>query len=242
MNSKPPISVVSTYATDILVDSEGYVISKQKGGPLLFIDQALKKSSVDYKVFTGQPMVVEILINDEGEFGKVSKQPTTRELSAVSAGKWVLVSTILDEWTINPKANIPEKLFIDIQGYVRDGHDFGNKKRWDIHKELTDKIYCLKGTEEEIKYLPTEVVKSQQQRLLLITKGIKGIKMYYKGKVHNIPVKAVEGLKDSLGAGDTFLANFVIALYRGNTPYEAATIASEETTKFLEEKLVNSYA
>jgi hypothetical protein len=125
------ISVVSTKATDTLVDPTGRIISEQPGGPMAFIERALQVSDAPYDSFCGDVLDVQILITDSGEFGKVPVIPPSRNLSKLCVSRWTILSTILDEWAID-ELPLPERLFVDLQGYVRDGHDFGRKHVWGI--------------------------------------------------------------------------------------------------------------
>src|SRR5690606_31464232 len=133
-------------------------------------------------------MRVEIEVHDDGEYGRIPPASTKRHLGELSVRQWCIVSTLLDEWIID--GTIPEHLMVDIQGYVRDGSAFGKKQPWPIDDDITRKIYCLKGTEEEVSHLPAHIVNEQKQdRLLVVTHGHEGANVFYKGEVYPIPVQ-----------------------------------------------------
>lgn len=232
---KEKIAVVSTEANDILINSEGKIFSRQPGGPTLFIERALKDSRVPYKLFKSDVIDVHILVTDEGEFGKVPSRPIQRKLGELNVRQWAIVSTVLNEWIIND-GPLPDKLFIDLQGFVRDGNDFGKKRRWEEINEFADKVFCLKGTEEEVACLPPAIIEDQKNRLLIITKGTEGADIFDRRKFTHISVEEVTGIPNTIGAGDSFLAYFVAAMYQGSEPAEAGAIAAQKTTEFLKQK------
>lgn len=229
------ISVLSTYALDILVKESGEIISRQAGGPLLFIEQALKQSEVPYKLFYGDTLEVEILIKDHREFGKVPIKPDNKLLPN-NISDWVLISTLLQEWDLQKLKEIKGKVFIDIQGYVRQGDDFGEKRTWEESQSFADQIYCMKGTREEISYLPSQVREGQKKRVLLITDGPKGVEIFHEGKHDYLSPKEKINAKNTLGAGDTFFAYVVALMYKGNDILKSVELAQQETVKFLKSK------
>ncbi len=62
MTGKNEISVLSTWATEILKNDQGEVLSRQDGGPIMFIRDALKNSGVKNRLYFGPRVDVEILI------------------------------------------------------------------------------------------------------------------------------------------------------------------------------------
>jgi hypothetical protein len=230
------ISVASTYANDILINDQGQVLERRPGGPMYFIRNALEKTSVPFTTFCCEPLDVEILVTSKGEFGKVPGRPIKRHISELGKEKGtVLVSTLLDEWVIDPE-NIPEKLCIDLQGYVRSADNFGKKRAWIGSEQFGDKVFCMKGTEEEVNCLPPSVRESQKQRLLIVTKGEKGLDVYCNGRLTELPASPVTGPSDTIGAGDTFFAYFVVNMCKGYSAVVAAQDAMRKVATFLKEK------
>lgn len=231
------ISIVSTKAEDILIDEQNTIFSPQEGGPLLFIEQAIKQLHIPYKTYYGDKLTVEILIKNKKEFGsKLQKQPNIQTFPQKDILDWVIVSTLLNEWNLNNIAKYMGKLFVDIQGYVRDTKQFSKKKTWTDLEKFYKYITCLKGTTEEMQYIPTYIYEDQKQRLLIITKGEDGIELWQNGEQFNIPVEQKVNPKDTLGAGDTFFGNFVGYQVLGEEPVIAALKAIEKTSQFLNKK------
>lgn len=233
---KEQIAVFSSRAQDILINENNEVISKQDGGPILFIENALKNSGVSFSLNTGELINVEILMTNEGEFGRVPQKPLIKSIPENIDSKCVLVSTILNEWSIDTLSKFNGKLFIDIQGFVRDGNDFGRKNYWNDVRNFPRDIYCLKGTREEVGYLPKEIFEKQKKSLLVITDGSKGLEFYENGESYKVPAKEINKPKDTIGAGDTFFSYFTASLFKGSEALVAAREASIKTANFLASK------
>lgn len=240
--AKMPITVVSTYTTDVLLNERGEQLEVDEVGPARFIRNALENEDLQFDLIAGSPMTVEILVTSKGEFGKVPNRPTKRRIPAFTSD-WVIISTVLDEWDVASITRWPARLFVDLQGYVRNGNDFGCKQQWDEVGLFADNVFCLKGTREEFEYIPKKIVEQQKQRMMVITDGSKGIELFYKGRLVRIPVHRLIGLKDTIGAGDTFMASLAAAMYKGLEPIEAVEYSSKMTARFLEEnKVVGGFA
>lgn len=223
------VDVLSTLSTDKLLDERGMVLSVQAGGPALFIESVLKNTGIPYRINCGTKIDVEILLTISGESGRIEIAP--KKQPALSNAEWVIVSTILDEWQLEEK--LPERLFVDLQGYVRDGKDFGKKQSSKAIDCLAGKIFCLKGTKEEVSYLSKSALKRQKRRLLLTTDGGQGVELIYNGRTSYFSINKLNGLMNTIGAGDTFFAYFVSFMFQGNSPNIAAEYAVGATTEFL---------
>src|SRR5258708_675711 len=98
--SKKTIAVVSSYATDRLIDAKTQkIIKEQKGGPVLYIVKALQLLGVEPEVYTGEEMLVEILVQENDEFGKIHEAKTKNPLPQLNTSS-VIISTLLDEWSL----------------------------------------------------------------------------------------------------------------------------------------------
>lgn len=225
------ISLFSTRATDILIKNDE-VIAKQDGGPMMFIEDTFKETGVPYQIVTGEKLDVQICITSEGEFGKIQPAKTSRRISEIPSS-WTVVSSIFNEWDPASLDTLSGKVFVDIQGFVRDVNDFGKKKIWEDIVKYKQNVFCLKGTREEISYLPTSVIEDQKNRLLVITDGSKGVEIFYQGNNFYIPTQEVINCKDTIGAGDTFFGYFIAAMYDNKNPDNAARIAIAKTADFL---------
>lgn len=146
-----------------------------------------------------------------------------------------IVSTLLDEWDLTNAKKYPGRLFVDVQGYVRDGSDFGKKKAWDEVKALAPYIFCLKGNDVEVGHLPEEIIFDQKrERMLVVTKDKREVEVYYQSQAYNFQPETIVKPKHTIGAGDTFFANFVYQFMETENIPEATTFALERTTRFLE--------
>lgn len=230
------ITIISTRAEDILVNQKNAILSKQKGGPLLFIEDAMRKENIPFQSFSGSIIKVKILINEKGEFGKIDQRIKSSPVPLDSLSDYTIVSTVLDEWNLQEIADCKTKLFLDIQGYVRDGKDFGRKKQWNNISNFYHNIYCLKGTSEEVIYLPPHVLENQKKKMLLITNASNDVELWFKGKKTVIPVINIVKNNHTIGAGDTFFGYFVVALYQGADPVQAVKKAIQATSYFLASK------
>ncbi len=228
------IAVVSTFATDRLIDSKtGWIINEQKGGPILYLIQALEKLGLKPEVYSGKELLVEILIEESDEFGSIKETPQKAPLPDIKSSS-AIVSTLLNEWDLSNAKDYKGKLFVDIQGYVRDGSDFGKKKAWDEVRVLASHIFCLKGNDVEIAQLPEDVVLGQKrERMLIITKDKRGVDIYYKGRVYNLEPDIIVKPKHTIGAGDTFFANFVYEFLSSGDIESATKFALDKTSNFL---------
>ena len=234
-NSK--FSVVSSYATDILVNAQGEIISKQDGGPALYVMRALEECNVKADIISGKKIIVEILLKDSQEFGRVPVLPQKNRVNTNALKPWTIISTVCNEWVLS--APLPDKLMVDLQGFVRDGSNFGKKTLSPEINKFAGEIYCLKGTEEEVACLTKKAIERQKTRMLVITNGPKPVTLYVNNEKSMISVVAVENPKDTIGAGDSFFAYFAAGLHQGLMPSRAVRYANCKTAVFLQKKSVN---
>lgn len=234
--TKSILTLVSTLTQDIVI-KDGKEVQSFEGGPGLFISRALKSESIAFNFVHGPRLRAEIELVPGGEIGRVPPITERRYVADVGLTDWTIISTLLDEWGLKDMPVVPY-LFIDVQGLVRDGRDFGKKKKWLVPAGLAENIYCLKGTAEEIGLLDREFISSQKNKLLIITHGAKGAEIFYRGSSRTIKAASVNGLKDTIGAGDTFFGFFVAALYKGKDPFSAAEDAVQKTRGFLLTKIL----
>lgn len=233
--NKRRLIVFSSFSQDTIINGQGVKIGIKPGGPALFIRNALTTVSIPFSLSTGKVIDVEILLKSEGEFGRIQKLPN-KHFCSLPMSNWIIVSTILDEWQFDDP--LPARLFVDLQGYVRDGSDFGAKRSNENINRLAGKIFCLKGTKEEISYLSNDAIARQKKQILLITDAANGVELYNKGRYTYLPVNKINGLTDSIGAGDTFFAYFVASMFIGTTPTNAARYAINQTYQFLSKEQI----
>jgi len=234
MAQRNNITILSTFAKDKLFSEGGVLIRKQEGGPALFLKQALKNDGQDFVLQTGPKMEVEILVTEKGEFGKISRKLKSKRVSfSKIKTSFLIISSLLDEYDLAKLPTFKGKVFLDIQGYVRNGKDFGKKKIWKPDKEIFANIFCLKGTKEEMQNLPTQYIQQQKQKLLLITNGKHGCEVFAFGKRFVIKPSKVVKSKDTIGAGDTFFAYFISRFAKTENTLGSARYAINKTSQFL---------
>lgn len=232
---KSPISVFSTYSLDTIIDKNGKTIKIQPGGPLLFLEKVLKDIKTNFTPFHGQTINIEIHLNGKGETGKILNFPTLTPIPIVST-RAIVISTIFNEWGLVNLKEINNPVYLDIQGYVRDKEIIGKKHIFKEIEYYSNKIFCIKGTEEEISYLPKTVYEDQKKRLIIITHGEDGVEYYSKGKKYFFKVKKKITSSDTIGAGDSFFGYFVGFFNQGMTLKNAIESAMRKTEAFLEQK------
>ena len=231
--NKPTITLVSSFATDRIIQY-GQLVRTQRGGPAYYLMTAFEKSSTQVNVITGEEMVVDILISKKsGEHGRINGNKAIQPLPEIKSPN-VVVSTLLQEWELTSVINYPGRVFVDIQGYVRDGSDFGKKKYWQEKECVNDKIFCMKGTSEEMTYVPESQLKKQKGKMLVVTKGKEGVEAYYKGKNYEFRPRHVIRSKYAIGAGDTFFANFVSRFVKTGDFSGSIEHAMDKTSELLE--------
>ncbi|OGL88966.1 hypothetical protein A3H75_02900 [Candidatus Uhrbacteria bacterium RIFCSPLOWO2_02_FULL_51_9] len=179
-------------------------------------------------------MEVKILITKNGEFGKIPKKlkPKKVRFSRVRT-PFLLISSVLDEFDLTNLSEFNGKVFFDVQGYVRDGNDFGKKKSWKPNKIVFKNIFCLKGTAEELQNISKPRVEAQKQKILLITKGKLGCEIFAFGKQYIVKPTKVIISKNTIGAGDTFFAYFVSRFVKTTKVFDSAKYAVKRTSAFL---------
>ncbi len=228
------ISIFSTYSTDKIIKDDQVTINT--GGPLCFIEKALDDCNVSYFSHHGEVVNIEIKANEDGEVGRVIGWQNKTKIVKDTTSKFIVISTIFNEWHMIKMDQSKAKIFVDIQGFVRDANKFGAKILWSDSIKYSKKIYCLKGTKEEMNYLPKNVYEDQKNRLLIITKGKKGVEWYLKGKKYLTLIPREIKSPNTVGAGDTFFGYFVANIYKGNGIKLSIDNAISKTSEFLESK------
>jgi hypothetical protein len=235
MKNNKKITIFSTFAIDKLIDKNRRIIREQKGGPAFYIASALKRENINFNLIKASLVRVEILIKDGEEFGRIRQKnkPKKINFSAINT-PLILISTILNDFDLKGASTFKGNIFLDVQGYVRNGIEFGKKKQWKPSKEIASSIFCLKGTEEELSFIPFSLWKEQKQKILLITKGKLGCEIWNKGKKETIkPKKIIKNIENVIGAGDSFFAYFISKFLRTENPFLSAKCAADKTSEFL---------
>lgn len=235
--SKPTYAIISSCSVDRLINGyTGAIIKDQPGGPGLHLAAAFKTLDIIPKMYSQDDILVKIRVFEDDEFGSTefSKPPKGFPTLTEDAA---IFSTILREWSLKEIHDYKGKLFMDIQGYVRDGTDYGKKVMWDNARNYIDTIFCLKGNEVEMQYIPHDVLLDQRRnRMLITTHGKKGVTIAYRGKEIYIAPFTIAAPKNTIGAGDTFLASFVAKYMQTEDISTSGAFAVERTTAFLKAK------
>lgn len=229
----PDITVASSYATDRIFDGADKWICDREGGPCLFILDALRSQKISYDVLAPEEKaIVDIKIDENGEVGTVKFVPELEvDWSSISS-KYVLISTLFDEISLAGIETYKGNVCLDVQGYVRKVRT-GGKTMWSVPNAFYENCFCVKATELELKYLPSQFIEQQKQNILLVTRGEHGVEYWNRGKRKEISPKEVISSSHTLGAGDTFFANFIAELSRGQTVDTAIEKSMDMTSDFL---------
>lgn len=228
------ITVVSTFSEDRLYYGKNDKRVSIQGGPAFYISDAFVKENISFEMRLAQRIIVDIFISNDGEFGKISETldvfyPDYQSIQT----PYILLSAIINEISLNTLERYQGKIFLDAQGFVRDGADFGKKKMWNPSDSIKERIFCLKVTLEEAGYLPEQFLEKQKDKMLIITKGSAGADLYFFGqkysRIPNVQVNA----HNTIGAGDSFFSYFIAQFIRVGDAMKSLDFAIIKTTDFL---------
>lgn len=231
--NKNKITLVSSFAKDRIFDKDNNLIREQKGGPAFFISNVFKKQKISFTIIPSPGLTVEIMLKDGEEFGKLSYCPPTVINYKNIDTPYLVLSSVMDEFSIENLGEYEGKNFLDAQGFTRSIGEFGKKKKWITDDEIERSIFCLKVADYELPYLNNKFIERQKQKILLLTQGAKGCTVFAFGKYFKI--KPAESIKapDTLGAGDTFFAYFIFKYIESTNPISASKFASRKTSEFI---------
>jgi len=198
------ITIVSTYATDRIYDATGNWIWDQQGGPCLFIVDAMQHQRISYRTLTpAKKALVDIKLDKAGEIGTVKSIPAFEVDWSSITSPYLLISTLLDEISLIKIEMYNGKICLDVQGFVRKARS-DDRTTWTMPHGLYENCFCLKATEEELEYMPSRFVEQQKQKLLVVTRGPRGVEYWEKGKHKEAFPKEIIACSETIGAGDTF--------------------------------------
>ncbi len=220
------IKLFSTYTKDIITNNGNEVI--KDGGPALFMKNVFSKNDIEYKIYA-QEAIVKIIVKDGDEKGVLQNSLNKKILQDINKDDVVVISTVANEWVFDSNVVKGNKVFLDAQGYIR--HTKENPHFFE--ENFWDDIFCLKVNEQELKYLPHNIIDNQKAKCLIVTKGGVGVDLYAKNKKYFFSVNKVKSL-DTIGAGDTFFANFIVSFIKiGNAMEKNINFAINKTEEFL---------
>lgn len=237
MDNSKKITILSRYAKDRLFDPKKHFTDEKIGGPAFFLTKVFDRDKIEYDLKLASQVVVDILINSEGEFGRIKMQISPVKVNFKSINTpYMVISTILDDFSLANLNDYKGKVFFDVQGYVREGDNFGQKKVWNPSEKISKSIYSLKGTEEELSYVNSEFIEKQKRKVLISTKGKLGCDIFIAGEKYQLKPHQIVETKDAIGAGDTFFGNFISNFIQTNDLILSVTNSIPATSKFLQEK------
>jgi len=134
-------------------------------------------------------------------------------------------------------------LSLDPQGFVREFDTEGNThlKRWD-DQQVLEQIDLYKSSSSEIKMvtgladlqLAMEKIHDYGAKIVIVTRGMKGSKLLFEGKLYDIPACKPKIVRDPTGAGDAFIGAFLAEYVRGKDPVWCACIGSASASFIVE--------
>ncbi len=228
------LTVLATSAEDKLVDETGAALESRNGGPAFFISAALQKENVEFSMISPPVLSVDILLKDGEEFGKMNREFPSMQVDFSSIKTpFLLISSVLDDFDLSNISEYKGQIFLDAQGYVRNGVDFGKKKEWVPSKNITSNIVCLKCTKQESQFIPLDFMDMQKNKILLMTEGRNGCTVFENSASTQVPAETVIGTRHTIGAGDTFFAYFISSFIKGKKVTESVKYATRLTAKFI---------
>jgi hypothetical protein len=220
--------LIASFSEDFFVDKDLVL----DGGPAKFIIDVFNKNEVSCDLITSANKAKVEIINingeDKGKIKKFSKIP----LSNLDTNCNLIISTLANEVDLEVISKVKGISALDIQGFVRDTSDYGKKKHFEIKSNVFD---IIKGTKEEISYINKDKIK--EIPILLVTNGSKeGYILSYGRIVEKIKPLDKKTFKNTVGAGDTFLANFFVKYINTKDIKQSLNYATQEVNLFLEDK------
>ncbi|HLJ68885.1 MAG TPA: PfkB family carbohydrate kinase [Chloroflexota bacterium] len=229
------VTLVATHTVDEVPD-EGGQTRAVAGGPAHYVARALDSLGYPYRLITGEAPRVQVQLRPSGERYLIPPVPPI-PLPSLLEGRAVLLSPVIGE--INPSA-VPAAegwIAIDLQGFVRSPGRPTDEAAGPFEiSDLLARTAVVKSNATELARLTERSRRALDRTLVLETMGSQGVKIYDHGRLSIVESFPVE-TSNTIGAGDTFLAAFVVSILRGADTIEAATAAARFTEAMLRERL-----
>jgi hypothetical protein len=233
--SRPKFTLVSTFSRDRVPLSEGRVLV-QKGGPAHYMGLALRRLCVPFSVITGDTAEVDVIPGPDGEkyvIPRLNPIPIPSPL----LGDAVVLSPIMREIVPESVTEVQGLLALDLQGFVRrPGDPAGGFDRGVDLAGLLSRVDVIKAAEPELAALTPESREAARSAIVLVTHGAHGATIYHDGRQNRIEARPVPA-PNTIGAGDTFLSAFIVALLDGGDYVTAGERAARFTEGVLQERL-----
>lgn len=229
------IHIISSYAVDTIAARPGRKAHKRTGGPALWYQRYFRTQPVRFVISHGRkPGVAQITLRQGHERGTLVKKPSVISLKRMQYADAFVVSTLADEFDLASLVTLQGLRCVDVQGYVREAKGRGLK-----HMRISDGIAksfdIVKMTAHEKKWISAKTLRIFKQKILLVTQSAKPTIVFEHRRRFAVKPRPVEAA-DTLGAGDTFFAAFVVAYVRKPNARKAVDIAMRATEKFLKGK------
>jgi sugar/nucleoside kinase (ribokinase family) len=82
--------------------------------------------------------------------------------------------------------------------------------------------------------LAMEKIRDYGARIVIVTRGMKGSKLLFEGKLYDIPACKPKIVRDPTGAGDAFIGAFLAEYVKGKDPISCACIGSSSASFVVE--------
>ncbi len=125
---------------------------------------------------------------------------------------------------------------LDVQGYCRRRRDNLSIDlcAWEKAREVLPYVDVLKCDEAEAEMITNEsdvdkaalILNDLGSKIVLITQGGKGSILCHDGEIKSIPTVSAERIVDFTGAGDTYIAGFIVEYLQTGKPEWSALFAS----------------
>lgn len=219
MSSLPRILVLSTFATDTLIEIASGKTTERPGGPAHFIKSNFERMGVPHNIVTGEGPVSVVMevVDGECQPGKIytngSKIRVNGNVPKDSYDGTVI--NFLDDFDMDQVLQLEGVIELDIGPLTRGGEYRQSRVVAEIpSKEVRERISIIKASDEEYPAIPKEwALEQQEERIMLHTLGSEGCVLWDRGKRYNFAPPSVKP-KSALGAGDTigsaFLAHYLM--------------------------------
>lgn len=229
--SRGSIILISTKTIDRVTTPDGIV--EAAGGPPRFAVPALARLGWHCQVVTGAVAQVEVVGGCGGEEYVVPSLPMIR-LPAYLRADAIILSPIMREIDIHHLPNLEGLVVVDLQGFVRrPGVRSGTPNREVDLAPLLRRVDVVKATAGELDALSRTSRAMLGDKILVVTRGQDGALVIQGNSTTVISSRPVHDVP-TIGAGDTFLANFTASLLDGAPPVAATQKAARLTETFLE--------
>jgi hypothetical protein len=222
---------VSTRTIDRVPDESGEV-TEVPGGPGTYAVAALEDLGASHRLITGERAMVEVVRCGGDVEYVIPPLPSIPMPSRLDAHA-VILSPIMREIDVATLPPFDGLLAVDLQGFVRDP---SRPSRHVSHlfdlTPLFQRSHIVKASSEEMALLTQDSRAALAGRLVLETQGVRGALLHQNGTTRRVSAIPV-AVPNAIGAGDTYLAAFVLAMMQGQSPLDSGERAARFTEDWL---------